>query len=323
MIAASDSPPLRVASIGQLLTDVVLPVEHLPVCAGEHQRIESIQIEPGGAGNFLVAGARLGLEMSALGLVGDDYFGTVMIEALSAEGVDVSGVSRPANSVTATCFTLVDKSAQHVFIGRSGIGPTLSFDEHWRCVVGEMDAIQTWGYALGEPYLSDALVRAMEFAHLAGCPVFFDPGPPVRSVAERLRREALSHCDVVLLTEDELPLIADGRTGEAAVELALTRGPSLVCVKRGANGSVAYRNRERVEHPGFPVEVRDTTAAGDAFAAAFVYAQLRGWSLVQTVSFANACGAAKVRKLGAGRQVPTRSEVFGVLREHNIDPPSA
>lgn len=322
MIGANDARALRVASIGELLTDVVLPIEHLPVCAGEHQRIESIQIEPGGAGNFLVAGARLGLEMSALGLVGDDHFGTAMIEALSAEGVDVSGVSRPPDSVTATCFTLVEKSGQHVFIGRSGIGPTLRFDEHWRCVIDEMDAIQTWGYALGEPYLSEALVQAMEFAHLAGCPVFFDPGPPVRPVTEKLLREALSHCDVVLLTEEELPLVADGRTGEVAVEFALTRGPSLICVKRGANGSVAYRNGERVEHPGFLVEVRDTAAAGDAFAAAFVYAQLRGWSLAQTVSFANACGAAKVRKLGTGRQVPTRAEVFGVLREHNVDLPA-
>ena len=73
-----------------------------------------------------------------------------------------------------------------------------------------------------------------------------------------------------------------------------------------------------VEHPGYPVPLVDSTGAGDCFAAAFVYAYLRQWSLPAVVAFANAMGAATVQKLGSGRQTPTRAEVSAVLRQYAV-----
>jgi sugar/nucleoside kinase (ribokinase family) len=62
--------------------------------------------------------------------------------------------------------------------------------------------------------------------------------------------------------------------------------------------------------------VKVTTAAGDSFAAAFIYGYLNGWSMGDLAAFANAMGAAKVRKVGSGTQVPTAADVREVLKTY-------
>ena len=95
----------------------------------------------------------------------------------------------------------------------------------------------------------------------------------------------------------------------------------MVCVKRGPQGCVILTPDQKIQHAGYPVEVRDTNAAGDSFAAAFIYAYLRGWSLENVAAFANAMGAAKVKKLGSGTHVPTFDEVLAVLKSYNTQIP--
>ena len=75
-------------------------------------------------------------------------------------------------------------------------------------------------------------------------------------------------------------------------------------MKQGARDAVLFTERGKVEHPGFAVRVVDSTAAGDPFAAAFVYGYLQGWPPERILAFADAAGAAKVQKLDSGRQVP-------------------
>jgi sugar/nucleoside kinase (ribokinase family) len=83
---------------------------------------------------------------------------------------------------------------------------------------------------------------------------------------------------------------------------------------------VATRNRA-VQVPAIPVQVRDTNGAGDVFNAAFLYAYLNGWGLQHVGIFANAVGAAKTRKFGSGRSVPTLQEVLTILAEFKLEVP--
>jgi sugar/nucleoside kinase (ribokinase family) len=71
-----------------------------------------------------------------------------------------------------------------------------------------------------------------------------------------------------------------------------------------------------VQVPGFPVEVRDTAGAGDAFTSACVYGYLKGWSLEKMGLLANAVGAMAVAKLGTGTMLPQREEIAALLHQH-------
>jgi len=85
--------------------------------------------------------------------------------------------------------------------------------------------------------------------------------------------------------------------------------------KRGAAGSRVHLAQadgevERVDVPGFPVEVFTILGAGDAFAAGAIYGYVQGWDWRRTARLANACGAIVVTKHGCANFTPTVAEVM-------------
>mgnify|MGYP000865811223 CR=1 FL=1 len=315
------SVPRRVVTVGDFVADLVVSIPSLPVEAARHQLASALALEPGGAGNFLIAGARLGLEMSLLGVRGDDMFGAAAAAALEREGVDTRGLVAQAGGSTTTVLVLVDEAGQHVFLGKYGSGPEIEFPDGWEQEIRASAALFLSGYSLHEERLARAALRGLETARACGAQVFFDPGPHIAGMSELRIANIIQQTDVILLTEEEIPLVAGGQSGIDAARALLAHGPRMVCVKRGGQGCVILTPAGETAHSGYPVEVRDTNAAGDSFAAAFIYASLSGWRLDQIARFANAMGAAKVQKLGSGTHVPTRDEVAAVLRSQPNDIP--
>jgi sugar/nucleoside kinase (ribokinase family) len=307
--------PYKILSLGDLVADIVVSLPSLPVEAGAHQIARQIRLEPGGAGNLLIAGARLGMRMVALGAMGDDPFGAAALELLAREGVEVGGVLRQPGSTTTTVVVLVDERGQHVFVGGHGLGPALPVPESWRAALEGAQAVFVSGYTLAEERLADAALEITALARARGIPTFFDPGPEMSAATAEQRAIVVANSSVLLMTEGEIPLMTGGPSGLDQARALLQRGPRMVCVKRGPQGCVIFTPEGEASHSGYPVPVRDTAAAGDSFNAAFIFACLRGWPLLDLAAFANAMGAAKVQKVGSGTQVPSADEVRAVLRQ--------
>jgi sugar/nucleoside kinase (ribokinase family) len=309
---------LTVLSIGDLVVDIVVSIPSLPVEAGGHQLASQIRLEPGGAGNFLIAGARLGMEMVALGAIGDDPLGSSMLDVLVQEGIHTAGIVQQPDTNSTTVIVLVDAAGKHVFLGGYGEGPAVDIPGSWIAAVETAQAVFALGYTLQEQRIAEAALQAMKRAHEIGIPVFFDPGPEmVKTTPDQITR-VLETSKVILLTEEEIPLMTGGAGGLEAARGLLSLGPHLICVKRGPRGCVLFTDGDTIVHPGYPVVVKDTAAAGDSFAAAFIYAYLNGWSMGDLAAFANAMGAAKVRKVGSGTQVPTADDVREVLKTFQV-----
>ena len=107
--------------------------------------------------------------------------------------------------------------------------------------------------------------------------------------------ELLEKCAGVFVNDQEAALY-DGRSGY--LRRAADAG-TLVIVKRGADGAEVFGQPEtRVAAP-IPLRgIRDTTGAGDAFAAGFLARRLRGGSLDEQLAAGNVCGARSVQLLG-------------------------
>jgi sugar/nucleoside kinase (ribokinase family) len=310
--------PKTVISLGDLVADLIVAIPRLPVEPDVHQLARQFRLEPGGAGNFLIAGTRLGMDMLALGTIGDDPFGGAALEILIDEGVDTSAVIQQSGTGSTTVVVLVDDDGQHVFLGGYGEGPAINLPEIWKEKLIKSQALFASGYTLQEKRLAEAALEIMSLAHRSGIPVFFDPGPEMLHTTSVQLASVLASSEVILLTEDEIPLMTGGEVGvEAAADL-LGKGPQMVCIKRGSRGCVILTVADSVEHAGYQVTVRDTTAAGDSFAAAFIYAYLSHWNPDKIAAFSNAMGAAKVRKVGSGRQVPTADEVRSILQTYDV-----
>ena len=85
----------------------------------------------------------------------------------------------------------------------------------------------------------------------------------------------------------------------------------------GEEGVLAYFQGQYIHSPAFKIQCHDTTGAGDAFHGGFIYGLLAGFSVEQTLKFANAVAALKCRAVGARTSLPTLDEVNSFLAEND------
>lgn len=302
-----------VVVLGDLVVDYTLAVKRLPIHAGEHQRLDALYRSPGGAANTLIMGRRLGLPMQAAGTIGQDEAGRWLRQALADQQINVDAVVLSADLKTTEVYCLVAPDGQHVFLGYQGGGVSERISEVFLQVILTASALFCNGWNYHGGYRQATLQAAFQ-ASKHGIPVFFDVGPEYRHFDPSWVQELLTHTHTLLATEDELLGLMMSHTIEAAAHEAIQRGVQRVIVKRGAQGAALITANVAVDHPGYTVTVRDMTGAGDALAAAVIYAHLNNMPPQDMLKLANAAGAAAVTFLGSGYNMPTRDDVVGVLK---------
>ncbi|MFN3706394.1 MAG: carbohydrate kinase family protein [Thermoflexales bacterium] len=310
LVAIRERAP-RLVCYGDLVTDLVIAVERLPIEADRVQAIRAVQVEPGGAGNFLITAARLGAQALALGTIGNDYYGQQTFNALAAEGVELRLVQRGEGTTNVLVLVIVDEAGRHVFLVREGEGPPLTLDAATRNAIRQADAFFLPGYALQEQRVRHCALEAAQIAVAAGVPLISDLGPIVSEASVRLAAEAITRLSTLsVLTADEAVRFTNATDAAAAARALQALGAQWVVLKRGPQGCTVYApNGMTYVINGLPVPVQDTTAAGDAFDAALVAAWIACGDVARAAAFANCVGAAKVQKLGSGRQCPTLAEI--------------
>lgn len=305
----------RIVSVGDLVLDIILPVQ-LPIQPAHHQDTGTRRVEPGGAGNFIIAARRMGLEVSAVGAVGADPFGGLILDLLHSEGVDTTYVTSLPGSTSSLVVVLTDQqSSEHTFVGTYGDGPEIPYPAGLDQAITHTDALFIQGYTLSEKRMVPLAFRAVERAAAAHVPIYLDVGPFMAFVSPEDRAHIIEQVSVILMTEEEISLAADGRAGSDAVDYLLSHGPRALVVKQGPEGCTVMTRNSQEHVSGFRVSVVDTVGAGDCFDAAFVAGHLNGLSLWECGRLANAMGAATVQRMGAGRNAPAYSDVMEILRQ--------
>jgi ribokinase len=296
---------------GSLNMDFVVSVERLPV-PGETVLGRDFQMIPGGKGaNQACAAGKLGagsVAVRMIGRVGYDVFADHLKASLAAAGVDVSTVHATRSQPTGVALIWVDRQGQNSIVVASGANHALAANdvEAMRPVFrGASLAL----FQLETPL--DTVAAALALARVEGARTMLDPAP-----AQQLSAALLAAVDILTPNESEALMLL-GRpparvTRDEAPELAaalLRLGPRAVVLKLGDQGSFYASDAGAGHTPAFPVEVRDTTAAGDTFNAALAVALAEGQAMEHALRFANAAAAISVTRLGAQASAPTRAEV--------------
>ena len=208
--------------------------------------------------NVAVYLKRLGVEASYVGFVGNDDYGKILTDALSKKGVDISHVSVKEGSTAVTQVELVD--GERVF-GEYDEGVMADFDLTLEDLefLAEHDLIVSgiWGKIQGrlKELKSLGKVIAFDFATKLEDPV---------------KEEAIPHVDYAFFAaEDETPELLEFMVKEKE------KGPQVVIVTLGENGSIAYDGRF-YRFGIIPCEVKDSMGAGDSYIAGFLKAVMEG-----------------------------------------------
>jgi sulfofructose kinase len=149
-------------------------------------------------------------------------------------------------------------------------------------------------------------MQAARWAHEAGMPVTIDLDTAYPGIDELL---PMVDC---LITSQGLANELAGTMDEqqALSNLNERYGCYLVAMTQGARGALAYVEGQFIASPAFrPPVIRDTTGAGDAFRAGFIYGLCKGLNIEETMRAANAVAALQCRELGARDGLPTETEL--------------
>jgi sugar/nucleoside kinase (ribokinase family) len=260
-----------------------------------------IEASGGSAANTVAGIAGLGGRAAFIGTVADDQLGQVFSHDIRAVGVAFDSKPLSGGAPTARCLILVTPDAQRTmqtFLGAAiEIGPE-DVDE---ALVASSKVLYLEGYLWDQPRAIEALTKAAKAAKAAGREVAFTTSDAFCVGRHRAAFLQLieDHVDILFANEAEIMSLYETHTFEEA--LAQVRGKvDIAALTRSEKGSVII-NKSAVHMieavPG--VEVVDTTGAGDAYAAGFLYAYTQGRDLTSCGKLASLLAAEVISHYGA------------------------
>jgi ribokinase len=296
----------HIVVVGSLNTDYVINLSHFPV-PGETVTGSSFEIFPGGKGaNQAFAAARLGGRVSMLGQIGIDSQGDKLKSNLESAGVDTSYIQCDATVASGLAFISIDSTGQNQIIIVPGANGTFSAER----LSPARELLASARVVLLQ--LEIPINAVLAAARFAQGQVILDPAP-----AQEIPHELLTLSDYITPNETELALLTgvsreDGLNRDEALQLArrlLARGAKKVIVKLGSQGALLVGKDYEHFWPAVPVVAVDSTAAGDAFNAAFAFALAAGKSEIEAGEFAAVAAAYSVTRKGAQPSMPTMQEI--------------
>ena len=302
--------------LGDANPDLVLHGGDVTPAFGQAERIvDEANLTIGGSGGILACGAaRLGLRTAFCGVVGDDLFGRFVREELMGHGVDIGGLvvqpGRPTG-VTVVMSTPDDRA----MLTASGTIGDLRAELIDLRLLHSARHVHVSSFFLQQGLASD-LPELFQEIRSRGGTVSLDPNWDPSGEWDGGLMRLLPRLDVFLPNAMEAMRMA--RISDLDQAIARLRAQtSTVVIKNGGSGAIASSLGETVRVPGFPVQVRDATGAGDSFDAGFLATWLDGQSMERCLAVGNACGALSTQAVGGAAGQPTMKEALALVEERS------
>jgi fructokinase len=286
---ASATKPHTVVGLGELLWDLFPGGKQLGGAPSNFAYITNLLGDSG------IIASRLG---------SDDLGGeaTCKIQRL---GLNSSYVQQDLQHSTGTVTVQLDCKGQPEFeITRPVAWDFLEWTPQWQLLAGQADAVCFGSLAQRSP-LSRTTIRSFLKATSGGALRIFDVNLRQSFYSAEVILDSIRLAQVVKLNHEELPRVIEllalpyDDQPSSARRLRSHFGLKLVCITRGAQGSLLCGEDGLHEHPGFQIAVKDTVGAGDAFTAGLVHGYLRRASLEVMNDVANRMGAWVASHAGA------------------------
>jgi sugar/nucleoside kinase (ribokinase family) len=298
--------------VGEVNPDIVVTDDDPRPVFGQAERVvESIRLVIGSSSAITACGAaRLGLRVAIVGVVGDDALGRFMLDGLAARGVDVSACRVAPGRPTGASVILGNRTDRAILTATGTIADVRAAD-----VPGSLLArarhVHAGSYYL-QPQLAAGLPALFRAAHEAGATTSLDPNWDPSGRWGGLDAAA-AETDVLLPNAAEasgLARLADPADAASALSRRVRPGRGIVAVKLGAAGGLAVgpAGSPVLRATSIPVDVVDTTGAGDSFDAGFLAAWIGTRSLREALALAVACGSLSTRAPGGTDGQPDRGE---------------
>lgn len=291
--------------IGEINPDLILRGEDVTPAFGQAEKLVEDALLTIGSSSVITAcgAARLGLEVAFIGLVGEDEFGRFMLDAMQKHGIDTSGCIADPDAATGMSVIL-SQPHDRAILTFPGTMPLLRLEQIDETLLRRARHLHVGSYFLLDnlrPDLPELFDRAHTIGLTTSLDTNWDPGESW-DVAR-----VLPYLDVFFPNETEALRITGTEDPKVALDVLARRVPTLA-VKLGPQGGLVRQGNVVFTAPPLPVDVVDTTGAGDSFNAGFLFGFINHWPPAEALRLAVTCGSLSTRASGGTAAQPTLIE---------------
>jgi sugar/nucleoside kinase (ribokinase family) len=308
-----------VVGIGNALVDVLSHegddfVDRMDLVKGsmtliEEERAEELyaamshrtEMSGGSAANTVAGVASFGGRAAYIGRVRDDDLGTVFDHDLKSLDVTFTSPRAGDGPSTGRCMIIVTNDAQRTMNTYLGASSMLCPDHLDLDLIEASQVTYLEGYLYDRPEAKEAYRTAAEAAHAAGRKVSLSLSDSF--CVDRHRADFLQlvaeGVDILFANEAEITALYEVDSFDAARE-KVSGHCEIACLTRGPQGSVIVTDGAAHEVPAHPIDrVVDTTAAGDLYAAGFLYGYTQGMAHERAGRLGSIAASAVIGHTGA------------------------
>ncbi|OGD45374.1 hypothetical protein A3K79_07360 [Candidatus Bathyarchaeota archaeon RBG_13_46_16b] len=290
-----------VVGFGALNFDKLFRVNSIASAEEESYVTDYAEACGGSAANTIVGLARLGCKCGFIGKVADDREGKMLIQDFHHNSVDTEGVVHARTGRSGIVMGFVDAKGQRALYIDSGVNDTIHFEE-----VNTKYAFNT-GFLHLTSFVGQKSFRT-QTRLLTKLPeqvrASLDPGALYARLGFARLEPIIRRVFVIMPNFGELKFLTGKTDYRVGAEFLLEKGVKIVAVKLGSKGCYVTDGKESHLIESFKVKVVDTTGAGDAFCAGFLYGLTNDRSLGDCGRIGNFVASRCIMEMGARAGLP-------------------
>ena len=295
-----------VVGFGALNVDKLFKVNMIAAKEEESFITGFAETSGGSAANTVVGLARLGCKVGFVGKVAEDREGKILLEEFRKESVDTKGVAVAKQGRSGTVMGFVDENGERALYIDSGVNDQVEFNEKNRKYVSQTMFLHLTSFVGEESFQTQK--RIVETIP-EDVMVSFDPGALYARKGLAALESIVKRTSVLMPNAGELELLTGMADYRRGAEAMLKKGVKVVAVKLGSRGCYVTDGRQSHNVEAFKASVVDTTGAGDAFCAGFLYGLIKHKSLEECGRIGNFVASRCTTKMGARIGLPTLKDL--------------
>ncbi|HPD83536.1 MAG TPA: adenosine kinase [Alphaproteobacteria bacterium] len=261
---------------------------------------DPVEMSGGSAGNTMACFASFGGKGGYIGKVADDELGDTFARDLKNMGVAYNTAPLKEGPSTGRCMILVTPDGErtmNTFLGAAVELTPKDIDEDF---IADAQVTYLEGYLFDPPQAMEAFIKAARIAHKAGRQTSLTLSD---SFCVHRHREAFKdlvsyHVDILFANEEELKALYETDDLEKALDI-VSKECAISATTRSEKGSIIINSgRRTVIEAEKNVEVVDTTGAGDAYAAGFLYGFTEGMNMAECGRLGSVAAAEVIQQMG-------------------------
>ncbi len=267
---------------------------------GQAIAIKEFPISIGGCGaNTALVLAQLGSRISLIGSMGKDIFGDYIKNKLNEHKIETSILNVVEKLSTSTSILFIDKNGERSYLHNSGANAKIVLSIRAMAEISFAKIFHIGGAMLFPGFDGKPMSKTLKLAKKNKTLTSVDLGWDTSNSWMKKLESSLQYIDILMMNEVELKTLTKKRNLETAVNFLHNFGPKVIIIKLGKKGAFVSKDLLKVHVPAIKVHAIDSTAAGDSFAAGFLFSLLKGGNLIDSVKLGNSLGALCVQRFGS------------------------